>query len=58
MERITPIIIDRSESEVNFETAAKHAGKDGGEGAPSRIVKEPETSEDEKGEKFHLLHSF
>jgi hypothetical protein len=28
------------------------------EGAPSRIIKAPETPEDEKGEKFHLLHSF
>jgi hypothetical protein len=45
-------------SEVNFEIAAKHAGKDGGEGIPRRIVKEAETLEDAKREKFYLLYSF
>jgi hypothetical protein len=45
-------------SEIGFETAAKHAGKDAGEGVPRRIVKEAEIPEDAKREKFHLLHSF
>jgi hypothetical protein len=32
--------------------------KGGGEGTPRGLVKEPETPEDEQGEKFHLFHSF
>jgi len=38
--------------------AVLNQGEDGGEYSAAGKVKEPETPEDEKGEKFHLFHPF